>query len=109
MRRAPEECPPLPSPARVLGGIVVGIHIRSLPSRQNLNPFAGVPQVLWAALPHPLRFPPLSETHRDDAGHAVGVQVLEWDRVVTTPQQFPHPTNFRPALLISTLICGRHC
>src|SRR2546426_10436803 len=88
MRRAPEECPPLPSPARVLGGIVVGIHIRSLHSRQNLNPVAGVTQVLWAALPHPLRFPPLSETHSDDAVDTVGVQVLDWDSVVTTPGNF---------------------
>src|SRR2546426_11542560 len=94
MRRAPEECPPLPSPARVLGGIVIGIHIRSLHSRQNLNPVAGVTQVLWAALVHALRFPPLSESHWDDAGHTIGVQVLDRNSVVTTPGNFrTHQTS----------------
>jgi len=89
MRRTSEERAPIPSPARVLGGIVIGIHIRSLHSYQNLNPVTGVTQVLWPALVHALRFPPLSETYRDDAGDAVGVQVLAWNSVVTTPQQFP--------------------
>ena len=94
--------------ARVLGGITIRIHIRSLYSRQNLNPVAGVTQVLWAALLYPLRFPPLSETHRDDADDTVEVQVLDWDRVVTTPRQFPHPTDFRPALDFASPL-RRHC
>jgi len=80
--------PPSPSPARVLRGIAIRIHIRSLHSYQNLNPVAGVTQVLWAALLHPLRFPPLSETCRDDADDMVEVQVLDWNRVVTTPGNF---------------------
>ena len=87
MRRAPEEHP-IPSPARVLRGIAIRIHIRSLHSRQNLNPVAGVTQVLWAALLHPLRFPSLSETHRDDADDTVEVQVLDRNGVVTTPGNF---------------------
>src|SRR5207253_548578 len=43
--------------------------------------------------------------HRADAGGTVAVQVLDRGRVVTTPQQFPHPTDFRPARLISILLC----
>src|SRR2546425_419374 len=105
MRRAPEEHP----------------QSRAPPACWAASPSAYILEVSTAArtliqlLLLPKCYGPRFRTHsvfrhypRHTAmmpGDTVGVQVLDWDRVVTTPQQFPHPTDFRPAPLISTLLC----